>query len=212
MSNQPLITLVYFSLSFYSLVNYAAGPYSYIFEWPAACLVFQEFSTSIRIGSVLLLLSVTQSRPMNWKSSWLPFLFSFSCFLKHRALRNVKFSNSTRLVCCDRYMASIAIVCRLSVSLIPSLSPAPSPSFALPPQMVKWATDQWGVDDVRVGTIEHPRPQLFFRLACRPLQPPTPLHSSPDHQDLHIGSPGAGNTLQQRENWRGWVCWWDLAN
>lgn len=44
-----------------------------------------------------------------------------------------------------------------------------------------------------VGTIEHP---LLGRPACLP---PSSPHSTSDHQDPHTGSPGVGNTWQQRE-------------
>lgn len=59
---------------------------------------------------------------------------------QHVALWN--FPSSTCLVCCDCCIVSIA-VCRLSVSNSISLHP-----LLCLPQMVKWATDQWGVDDV----------------------------------------------------------------
>lgn len=59
---------------------------------------------------------------------------------QHVALWN--FPSSTCLVCCDCCIVSIA-VCRPSVSNSISLHP-----LLYLPQMVKWATDQWGVDDV----------------------------------------------------------------
>lgn len=110
---------------------------------------------------------------------------------QHVALWN--FPSSTCLVCRDCCIVSIA-VCRLIVSNAISLHP-----LLCLPQMVKWATDQWGVDDVCGNNWAPP----FFRLVCLPS--PSSLHSTLDHQDPHIGSPGAGNTQQQRERSRDWL-------
>lgn len=107
-------------LSFYSSISLYLSPFSckrcsssqQRLPKAGAHLARQESRTRVRTGSVLLQSSLSQSGLMNRKSSWLPFLLLFA-FLKPGALWNVKFPNSTRLVCCDCCIASIAIVCRL---------------------------------------------------------------------------------------------------